>query len=453
MKGTILKERMNIVIAGHVDHGKSTLIGRLLVDTNSLPEGKVEQIKKVCERNSKPFEYAFLLDSLEDEQSQGITIDSARIFFKTGKREYIIIDAPGHIEFLKNMVSGAARAEAAILLIDANEGIAENSKRHAYMLSLLGIKNIVVAVNKMDLVSYSQEVFEFIAREYSRFLKQLDIEPFAFIPVSARDGDNVVKLSPNTSWYSGRSIIEIMDEFKKEKDETEKPFRLFVQGIYKFDSRRIIAGTINSGKINTGDEVVFLPSGKRSFIKSIESFNRSGKKQGIQGEALGFTLDEEIYIKPSELMCRKDEQLPKTSNRFKVNIFWLGKQPLVQEKEYKLKIGTLRTPVEIEKIEHVLDAAEINKYATKESVRKNEVARCILKTKYEISFDLINEILDTSRFVIVDGYDIAGGGIIIKALEKIDKTRKPYHEFEIELNKLIRKHFPHWDLKSLVEKE
>ena len=443
---------MNIVIVGHVDHGKSTLIGRLLTDTGSLPAGKLQHVKNLCEKNSKPFEYAFLLDALADEQSQGITIDTARIFFKTQKREYIIIDAPGHIEFLKNMISGAARAEAAILLIDAQEGIAENSRRHAYMLSLLGIKQIAVAVNKMDLIDFSQKKFEKIKNEYSYFLSQINIEPANFIPVSARNGDNLNARSKNTSWYSGNIITEVIDNFRKEKDERKKPFRMFVQGIYKFDSKRIIAGTINSGEISAGDKVVFFPSGKESSIRTIEAFNSHAQSRRNCGDAAGFTLSEEIYIKPSELMCKTAEAHPHTNNRFKVNIFWLSKNNLVPGKEYKLKIGTLRTPVQIEKIEHVLDASEINGYESKDFAGKNEVAQCILKTRDNISFDLITEIRDTSRFVIVDGYDIAGGGIIIETLDKKvnEADQKNYHNFEIELNQLIRKHFPHWELKSLL---
>src|SRR3989338_6935966 len=169
------QQKMNIVIVGHVDHGKSTVIGRLLADTGSLPEGKLEQVKRECERSAKPFEYAFLLDALKDEQAQGITIDSARCFFKTAKREYIIIDAPGHIEFLKNMVSGAARAEAALLVIDAKEGVQENSKRHGYLLSLLGIHQAAVCVNKMDLAGYSREVFSKIEKEYRKFLSEIGL--------------------------------------------------------------------------------------------------------------------------------------------------------------------------------------------------------------------------------------------------------------------------------------
>src|SRR5210317_1708801 len=174
------KEDMNIVVVGHVDHGKSTVVGRMLSDTDSLPEGKLEQVKENCKRNSKPFEYAFLLDALKDEQAQGITIDTARVFFSTKTRDYIILDAPGHIEFLKNMVTGASRAEAALLVIDADEGVQENSRRHGYMISMLGIKQIAVVINKMDLVDYSKDVFDKIVTEYTAFLNEINIKPVTF---------------------------------------------------------------------------------------------------------------------------------------------------------------------------------------------------------------------------------------------------------------------------------
>ncbi|MFZ9011950.1 MAG: GTP-binding protein, partial [Anaerohalosphaeraceae bacterium] len=209
-------ESMNIVICGHVDHGKSTVIGRLLADTGSLPDGKLEQVRENCRRNSKPFEYAFLLDALKDEQSQGITIDSARVFFKTGKRHYIIIDAPGHIEFLKNMVTGASHAEAALLVIDANEGVQENSRRHGYMISMLGIRQIVVLVNKMDLVGYKQEVFDSIVSEYTQFLSGIDVTAKAFIPVSGMEGDAIAELTDKMPWYSGQTTLEALDNFQKE---------------------------------------------------------------------------------------------------------------------------------------------------------------------------------------------------------------------------------------------
>ena len=243
---------MPIVIVGHVDHGKSTVIGRLMADTNSLPEGKLEQVKAMCARNARPFEYAFLLDALKNEQAQGITIDTARCFFNTSKRHYIINDAPGHIEFLKNMVTGAARAEAALLVIDAGEGVQENSKRHGYMVSMLGLKQLAVLVNKMDLVDYSEAKFEAIKSEYLAFLEKLGVHPSAFIPVSAREGVNIAAGSQKEMpWYKGLTVLEQVDAFEKVRGDETKPFRLPVQDIYKFtaagDDRRIVAGTVSTG--------------------------------------------------------------------------------------------------------------------------------------------------------------------------------------------------------------
>jgi small GTP-binding protein len=284
---------MDIVIVGHVDHGKSTLIGRVLADTHSLPEGKLEQVKLTCERNAKPFEYAFLLDALKDEQAQGITIDTARCFFKSKKRPYIIIDAPGHIEFLKNMITGAARAEAALLLIDAKEGIQENSRRHGYMLSLLGIKQIVVLVNKMDLVNYDESVFNQVVSDYRQFLSEIKVDPITFIPIAAREGDNLVTASAQMPWYTGKSVLDTMDTLSETQPLEHLPFRFPVQDIYKFteneDDRRIVAGTVQTGSVSVGDPVTFWPSGKKSVISSIESFNTDVKTQTSSGHAIGFT--------------------------------------------------------------------------------------------------------------------------------------------------------------------
>lgn len=414
-------EQMNIVVIGHVDHGKSTVVGRLLADTNSLPEGKLEEVKARCARTSKPFEYAFLLDALKDEQSQGITIDSARCFFKSDKRKYIIIDAPGHIEFLKNMVSGAARAEAAILVIDAKEGVQENSRRHGYLLGMLGIKQVAVCVNKMDLVDYSREVFESIESEFSEFLQKIGIIPSRFIPASGREGDNIVISSPATSWYTGPSILETMDEFGKEAPPADKPLRLPVQDIYKFtsegDDRRIFAGRIETGELNVGDDIVFLPSGKESRIKTIENFNKPPQKRAIPGESIGFTISDEFYIQPGELVSRKDETLPKTSTQFKVNIFWMGRQPMIKNKRYKLKLGTARVPVWLREVVNVLDASELTTDVTRQQIEWHDVAECVLETLKPMSFDENQFITQTGRFVIIDNYEISGGGIINEKVE------------------------------------
>ena len=413
-------EDMSIVIVGHVDHGKSTIIGRMLADTDSLPSGKLDQVREKCRRNSKPFEYAFLLDALKDEQEQGITIDSARCFFKTEKRNYILIDAPGHIEFLKNMVTGASRAEAALLVIDANEGIKENSKRHGYLLSMLGIKQLCVLVNKMDLVDYDKDRYDEIVKEYSKFLAQINVMPSYFIPVSGINGENIVNRSENMSWYDGSTVLKALDDFTTERLPEDKSFRMPVQGVYKFtkegDDRRIIAGTIETGTLNVGDEVLFYPSGKKSRVKTIEAFNEEKKESVTAGYSTGFTLDEQIYVKRGDLVVISGQNKPKVTTRMKVNLFWLGKKPLEKNKEYYLKLGTAKVIVKVEEILRVLNASSLEA-KTAEEINTNEVAECILILDKEIAFDVAKEMAGTGRFVIVDNFDIAGGGIVLEALE------------------------------------
>lgn len=418
----VKKEDMNIVIVGHVDHGKSTLMGRLLADTGSLPEGKLEQVKETCRRNAKPFEYAFLLDALKDEQSQGITIDTARCFFKTKKRDYIILDAPGHIEFLKNMITGASRAEAALLMIDAKEGVQENSRRHAYMLSMLGIKQIAVVINKMDLVDYNEEVYEKVKSEYIEFLKQINVTPKFVLPASSFMGENIVRKSDKMPWYDGMCILEVLDAFECEEDKERQVFRMPVQDVYKFtlngDDRRIIAGTIESGTIRPGQEVIFYPSGKRSHVKNIEVFNSAPITVGIPNMAIGFTMEEQIYITRGELMSVAGDRAPHTGSRIAANIFWLGKNEFVPGKMYYLKIGSEKVKVELESIKGVINSSNLSASDEKQAVARNEVAECIIHTDKPIAFDLVSELAGTSRFVIVDDYEIAGGGIITEALQE-----------------------------------
>jgi len=417
------KERMNIVIVGHVDHGKSTVIGRLLADTGSLPQGKLESVKAMCAKNARPFEYAFLLDALEDEQDQGITIDAARCFFKTERRHYIVLDAPGHIEFLKNMVTGAASAEAALLVIDAKEGVKENSKRHGYLVSMLGIKKLVVLVNKMDLVDNSEEAFERTKTEYTAFLKELNLEPISFIPISAREGENIVATSEKMPWFQGDNVLSQLDNLIAETDEEKikAPFRLPVQDIYKFtaqkDDRRIFAGTIESGSIAVGDPVVFLPSGKESEVSGVEGFNTAETTVAKAGEATGFTLATQVYVPAGELMVKKGEQLPQTGRRFRANIFWMGKSPLITGKDYKMKIATRRVTVRLVEVKNVLDASDLRSIQGKQVVERHDVGECIFEALKPIAFDQSAEIDATGRFVLVDHYEIAGGGIILEKIE------------------------------------
>ncbi len=413
-------QRMNIVIVGHVDHGKSTVIGRLLADTHSLPDGKLEQVRANCELNSKPFEYAFLLDALKDEQAQGITIDAARVFFKSDLRHYLILDAPGHIEFLKNMITGAARAEAALLVIDAAEGVQENSRRHGYMMSLLGIRQLAVVVNKMDLVNWDRGVFDGIVKEYGAFLDQVGIKPSCFIPVSARGGDNIAGRSPNLPWYQGPTVLNALDQFRNEPAPTERAFRMPVQDVYKFtkqgDDRRIVCGTIDSGRVNVGDTVIFYPSGKKSRVKSIEAFNRPVQGTAEAGWAVGFTLQEQIYITRGEMAALETETRPQVTTRLRVSLFWLGKEPMVKRKEYMLKLGTARVTCRVEEVLRVMDASTLDTAEQRNAVQRHDVAECVLRLDRAIACDLAEDVASTSRFVIVDDYEIRGGGIVREAM-------------------------------------
>ena len=420
------KERMNIVVVGHVDHGKSTVIGRLLADTNSLPDGKLEAIKQKCEAAGKRLEYAFLLDALADEQAQGITIDAARIFFETDSRYYIIIDAPGHIEFLKNMITGASHAEAALLVIDADQGVQENSRRHGYMLSLLGVKQVIVLVNKMGLVNHSEEVFQGIVSEYGSFLDSVSISPLSYIPVSGLEGDNIASPSKNMDWYKGSTVLSLLDALPRPSVEANETLRMFVQDVYKFtrfgDDRRIVAGTVISGNISVGDKVSFFPSGKTSQVESIELFS-GGEPQSVgAGEAVGITLTEQLYLKRGEIVSKVDEARPRITTRIKVSLFWLGQEGMARNKDYFLKVGTAKVRMQIEEITKVVDAGSLDANAGLDEVPRNAVAECVLKLNSAIAFDEVDFSAETGRFVIVDNFRIMGGGIIREGLDD-DQTK------------------------------
>jgi bifunctional enzyme CysN/CysC/sulfate adenylyltransferase subunit 1 len=455
-----LHERMDIVITGHVDHGKSTLVGRLLADTHSLPEGKLQSVKDSCKKNGRVFEYAFLLDALDDEQKQGITIDSARIFFKSKIREYIIIDAPGHIEFLRNMLSGASRAVAAVLVIDAVEGVAENSKRHGLLLSLLGISQVLVAVNKLDAVNYDQKVFETIKKEYETYLESLKVKPLAFVPISAREGKNITCPAPEMPWYSGKTVLEILDSFRNLPSNEASFFAMPVQDVYRFsndnDDRRIYAGTIVSGDISVGDAVTFLPSLKEAHIKNIEVWNAAPKTRAITGEASGFTLKEEIYVKRGEVMVKSAEKPPvESSERLRANVIWLGAKPFVFNKTYLLKLGGARVEARLEKIESFLGESSISEgsspdgHETCNELRRNDCGSVILSLSHPIAISAFFDNPVLGRFVIVDGYDAVAGGIVLENLDaqKSSQSLAGFEgtggNFEDELFALLKRHFPH----------
>lgn len=415
--GVLQRQQLDVVVVGHVDHGKSTVIGRLLADTGSLPEGKLEEVRARCARSARPFEYAFLLDALKHEQAQGITIDTARCFFRTARRNYIVHDAPGHIEFLKNMATGAARADCALLVIDTLEGVQENSKRHGYILGMLGVRQLAVLINKMDRVDYRFEVYDAIRRQYGQFLAHLSVFPLAYIPISAREGVNLARRGGQTPWYDGPTVLEQLESFSRSGEALDKPFRMPVQDIYKFteddDDRRIIAGTVESGLVRVDDTVVFYPSGKRSAVKSIEAFSAPARREVGAGYAAGLTLSTQVYVRPGELLCKAGEPPPVVGSRFRASLFWMGRAPLVRDRTYRLRVGAAAVGVRLAEVRHVLDTTELSSLLHKQEVERHDVAECVLETVRPVAFDPHGELFATGRFVIVDGYEIAGCGVIL----------------------------------------
>jgi len=406
------RQQLKLVIVGHVDHGKSTLVGRLLHDTHSLPDGKMEAIQASCKKRGMPFEWSFLMDALQTERDQGITIDTTQIWLKTPQRDVVIIDAPGHKEFLKNMITGASQADAALVIIDAKEGIREQSKRHGYLLHLLGVRQIAVLVNKMDMVDYAENVFRQIEQDYREYLKSVGVEPNCFIPISAREGDCVVEPSKRMAWYKGESVTQMLDVFRVAEPEDHQPLRFPIQDIYKFDERRILAGRIESGTLRVGDSLVFSPTNTHVKIASIESWpaQKTPIMQASAGQSVGITLEDQIFVERGHVASH-EQHMPVVTNFFRARIFWLGQKPLEIDKRYKIKLASCEMMAEVRVIEHVIDSDTLEQLKAT-SVTRGNVAEVTFRTRGMVAVDDFNTNARLGRFVILQDYDVAGGGII-----------------------------------------
>ena len=402
---------INLVIAGHVDHGKSTLIGRLLHDTDSLTEGKMAAVKAMSERRGMPLEYAFLLDALQAERDQGITIDTTQVLFNSKKRSYLIIDAPGHKEFLKNMISGAAQADAGVVVIDVEEGIQEQSRRHCYLLRLLGLKEIIIVVNKMDLIEYSQRKFNHLKKQIVEYLSEIDLACKAVVPISARDGQGLIDLSEKMPWYTGANFIDTLDQLPEANSTNDLPTRLPIQDVYKFDERRIIAGRIESGTLKIGDELLFTPSNKRAAIESFEVWNAKDKKtKAIAGESVGIILNEEIFIERGHIASLSTEA-PIETNVFRGKVFWIGNKPIIAGDRLKIKIGTAEHISEVQSIENKIDLSSLEAIDV-DLLEKNDIGEVIFRTKSTVALDPFEKNHRTGRFVLINEYETVGGGIV-----------------------------------------
>lgn len=408
-------ERAKIVFVGHVDHGKSTLIGRILYDTQSLPEGKLEQVQAACSAENMEFEYAFLLDALLEEQEQNITIDTTQIPFRTKKREYVIIDAPGHKEFLKNMITGAASADAALLVIAANEGVQEQTKRHAYLLTLLGIQQFCVIVNKMDLVDYSEDRFREIEAEYRKFLRTLELEPLHFVPASARLGENVLTAAERMKWYRGPTVTEALDGMRSLAPSVDLPLRFSVQDVYKFDQRRIVAGRIETGRLRVGDELVFSPANKTTVVKSIECWPKTDetpkRSEASAGDSIGITLQEQIFVERGYIASHQKDS-PIETNRFHADVFWIARQPARLTQLYTARLATQEVKCQIVSLDEVMDSASLERRAAGQQLDRNEVGRLTIQTRSPLVIDNHDRVPPLGRFVLVEDGAICAGGVI-----------------------------------------
>ena len=403
---------LKVVFVGHVDHGKSTLIGRILHDTDSLSEGKIEHVKKACTAEGMEFEFAFLLDALLEEQKQNVTIDTTEIPFRTTRRRYAIIDAPGHKEFLKNMITGASRADAAILVISADEGVREQSRRHAYLLSMLGIKHIIVVVNKMDLVDYSEKRFREIEQEYRKFLRELGLDARIFIPASAKEGENVARASMKMKWYGAANVLEALDLLEPQRRNVDLPLRFCVQDVYRFDGRRIVAGRIETGTLKVGDQLVFSPANKSSVVAAIERWNVQENGPAVAGDSIGITLSEQIFVERGYVASHENET-PIEANRFHADLFWIVREPLRVAHLYNLRLATQDVKCEVVSIERVMDSSTLeSKGNGREQLERNEIGRLTIQTRGRLVIDNHDRIPSLGRFVIIDDGQICGGGTI-----------------------------------------
>lgn len=404
---------LKIVTVGHVDHGKSTVVGRMFHDLGCLPDGKVEAIAEMCRTRGMPFEWAFALDALKAERDQGITIDVSQIFFQSSERPYVLIDAPGHHEFIKNMVTGAAQADAAVLVVDAEAGVQEETRRHAYLLHLLGLRRVAVAVTKMDLVDFDQKRFEEVRGATLEYLQRIGIDTSGVevVPVTGRDGDNIVNRSERTPWYDGRTLIGVLDATEPPTSRADLPLRFPVQDVYKFDARRIIAGRIESGRLEVGDTILFSPGDRPSRVASIEAWNaKHPPREAGAGQSVGITLEDQLFIERGSVGSHMT-QAPKLTNVFAARIFWLGRTPLKVGSRYKIKLNTSEYMVEVAKITAAVDIADLS-HGDATEIPRHGVGEVEFRSRGLVALDDFEDNPRTGRFVLVDTYDIVGGGLI-----------------------------------------
>lgn len=402
---------MNLVIIGHVDHGKSTFIGHLLWATGSLSRDIIKELK----RFSRDIEFAFLLDQFQEEREKAMTIDTTQIFFRTRKNIYTIIDTPGHLEFVKNAVTGVTKADATILIVSVEKDMPTETKRHAYIVNLLGLKDMLVIINKMDLVDYNKEKFLNRQKEISLFLSTLDITPRIFIPISAKYGDNLTRRSKNMRWYKGPSVIDALEDFSTEKENRSLPLRFPVQDIYQYEGRDILVGKIESGYMAIGEEVTILPPGEKDIIKEIIVFGKR-KRSAEKGESIGITLASGKTSKRGDIICHKKDQ-PHVAHSIRSHVLWMSEDVLKKGQRINLRCVTQRVGCTVEGIEKKIDSTTMEEIKGElHELRLNEIGQLLIKTYQPIVVDRFSSINEMGRFVLETDYQVEAGGIVSEVL-------------------------------------
>jgi small GTP-binding protein len=411
MMNTAKDTTLAIAILGHVDHGKSTLIGRLLYDTKTLSEEKIDEIRKASSEQGKEMEFAFLIDAFKEERDKGMTIDTAQLFFKTPERTYVIIDAPGHKEFIKNMITGTSQAEAALVLVDATEGIKDQTRRHCWILGMLGIKQVACVINKMDMVNYSKQEFENLVAEVKQLFVQNQLNaPLYIIPISALKGDNVTLLSKNMAWYTGPALLEILGSFKGKEIEA-RPFRFPVQDIYEVDGKRIIVGRVESGSVSKGEDLSLFPGNRAVKVKSIERFLCQDLKKANYQECIGLCLDNGQDIKRGDILAK--EPLPYLMDSLRANIFWMEDIPYNLNDPLVFKTTTQEVACKIERIFVKYDPASMEeKQEDANRINGAEVAQVLIRLEEKVAVDSFDFIPEMGRFVLEKDRIPVAGGII-----------------------------------------
>lgn len=410
---------LRFTTAGSVDDGKSTLIGRLLYDSKSIFEDQMEAIEKTSAQKGHGYvNLALLTDGLRAEREQGITIDVAYRYFATPKRKFIVADTPGHIQYTRNMVTGASTANLAIILVDARHGIIEQTCRHSFIASLLQIKHIVLCINKMDLVDYSQEVFDTIVSKYKDFAKNLDVQDIHFLPISALNGDNVVEKSTNTPWYSGKTLMETLESVEIENDYNFKDARFPVQYVIRpmndeFHDYRGFAGKVESGVFKPGDAVVALPSGKESTIKSIDFFGKE-LSEAFPPQSVTITLNDNIDISRGDMIVKKDN-VPTTSQDVELMVCWLNEKKMTQGGKYIIRHTSKEAKAIIKEVKYKVNINTLETNEEDKTVGLNDIARIVIKTASPLNFDSYKNNRATGSLIIIDEFtnETVGAGMIV----------------------------------------